>query len=203
MEWIVGDTRDTNRWAWNDPIGEEAENNAWMAYFYLRDSMTLEALCGILGNMSAESHINPLQEQVFDPPVPPVQYRGLGLIQWTPPTSLTDLYGNNPTGDNECQLVLDEITGVVSGRFFPSVQHPEYSYTGAQYLALTDEVEASKAYFWERERGTWSDLRATWATHWKDILSGEPPVPPTPERRGMPLYFYMGKRFKRKKGLIL
>ena len=35
-----------------------------------------------------------------------------------------------------------------------------------------------------------------------EVLTGTPPVPPTPTRhKGMPLYFYMGKKFKQKKGI--
>lgn len=207
MAWIVDDTRNENRHAWTN-YSEQATNNAWEFYNYFVDRMTIEALCGILGNVTAESHINPLQEQVFNTtPLPPQRDRGLGLIQWTPQGDLTEFCDDYHNGNDQCGLIMDEIMGVVGGRFFPSVVHPEYSYSGSEFIALTDIEEATKAYFWERERGTWNQSRVDYANHWYEVFQGEPPVPPVPpvppsKYKGMPLYFYITKRFKRRKGLI-
>lgn len=204
MAWIVDDTRNENRYAWNK-TGTEATNNAWEFYYYFRDLMTVEALCGILGNVTSESGIDPLQEQVFEGELPPQRERGLGLIQWTPQGDLTEFCDDYHKGEDQCGLIWDEITGVVGGRFYPSHDHPEYSYTASEFAQLTDIEIATKAYFYQRERGTWLDTRLTYANHWYEVFQGEPPIPPippTPSRNGMPLYFYITKKFKRKKGLI-
>lgn len=186
MAWVYDDTRNQNRyaWTWNSP---QAINNYWQMYHYFVDSnkMTVQALCGILGNIACESFGNPLQEQKYDStPLPPVNDRGLGLIQWTPQSSLKGSVSNWENGDSQCLLIWNEITGVVSGRFYPSVSHPEYSYSGAEFCALTSEVEAARAYFYERERGTWTtqrETRATWIL--TEVFGGqpEPPTPPSPE----------------------
>lgn len=191
MSWISIDTRNQNRWGWNDPIGAEAENNAKEVWRCLSEYMTVEACCGILGNMSAESHINPMQEQIFNLPLPPQQQRGLGLIQWTPQSSLTEFCDDYTNGDDQCLLIWNELNGYTGGRWLPT---SEYPYTGLEYTQLTDVDLCARAYFEERESGTWSDFRVEWANHWLNIIGGS--------KRRMPLYFYMGKSFKRKKGLI-
>lgn len=204
MAWIYDDTRNQNRYGFASSQCPDAENNAWQVYNYLGGYMTLEALCGILGNISQESYVNPLQEQVFSG-TPPVQnQRGLGLIQWTPQTSLTEFCNDYTKGDDQCELILNEITGYTGGRFYASVTHPEYSYTGQEFMELTDVEIATKAYFWERVRGTWSDARLTDANHWYEVLSGSPPGPgphPTSTHK-MPLYFYIARKLKQKKGLL-
>ena len=206
MAWIYDDTRGQDRHAWaND--SSEAVNNAWEMYRYFitqNPLTTVEALCGIVGNVCAESHIDPWQEQVGSG-------HGFGLIQWTPPTSLTDVFGNPlPTGDDQCSLIFNEIMDnqVMWGggaRWIPTSAYP---YTGQQFSNLTDIYEATRAYFYERERGTWSNSRLTWAAYYYEVFTGSPPptppTPPTPTRTRdkMPLYLYTCKQMRIKKGLI-
>lgn len=202
MAWIYDDTRGQDRHSWANN-SSQAINNAWEMYRYLitqHNMMTVEALCGIVGNVCYESHINPWQEHVGG--------TGFGLIQWTPPTALTDVFNNPlPTGDEQCSLIINEIMDNQQmwgggARWIPTNAYP---YNGTQFCALSSVYEATNAYFYERERGTWSNSRLAWASYYYEVFTGSPPpVPPTPsERTGMPLYFYMGKRFKRKKGLLL
>lgn len=181
MAWVYDDTRNQNRYAWQWD-SNQAINNYWQMYHYFVDTnlMTVEALCGILGNVASESQGNPLQEQVYSGTPPAPNSRGLGLIQWTPQSSLKNYVTNWQDGDQQCLLIYEEITGVVSGRFYPSVTHPEYSYSGTQFCALTSEVEAARAYFYERERGTWSTDRETRATWILTNVFGGQPQPPTP-----------------------
>lgn len=203
MGWIYVDTTNQNFWGWNSYTGSEAENNAREVWSYLQDVMTLEACCGILGNACYESKLNPAQEQVYNTtPLPPQNQRGLGLIQWTPQGDLRN-FVDNPwyDGNNQCQTIVDEITGVITGRWLTTSSYP---YTGQEYMELTDVEEATKAYFYERERGTWNDQRLTLANHWYDILSEEPPVPPVPpqQRSKMPLYMYTLRQARYKKGIL-
>jgi len=196
MGWVYESTRNQNRyaWSWNSA---NAQNNAWQMYYelYATSKMTLEALCGIIGNICCEGLLNPWQEQVYQEGHIPEDEndRGYGLIQWTPQSSLTSLYGIYATGEEQTQLIYDEIMGVVSGRFYPSVSHPEYSYSGQEFCQLTDVEEAAKAYFYERERGTWTDLRKTRGLYYYEVVfQGEPPIPPVPPQyRKMPLWMYL------------
>lgn len=181
MSWVYDDTKGQNRfaWAWNS---NEAINNYWQMYHYFVDSgkMTVQALCGILGNVAHESQGNPWQEQVNSPD------RGFGLIQWTPPSSLTSVYHNQyPTGDEQCLLIWNEIIDnqvwtPAGRRFYPN---HGYNYDAASFCALTDEAEAARAYFWERVRGTNEAIRVSHA-QWilSDVFGGQPqpPTPPSP-----------------------
>lgn len=160
---------------------DEAKNNAYEMYRWFSGVMTLEAMCGIIGNACYESHgLNPAQKQVSSG-------AGWGLIQWTPYSNLVDYVNTWYDGDEQCELILREGRGEVSGRFFASKKHPEYSYSWSQFCQLTDIEEAVKAYLWERERPlekyaqqTLQD-RINMARFYYEYLSGEePPTPPEP-----------------------
>lgn len=61
---------------------EEEINNMVLAYVALRDSdplWTLEAICGVLGNMWRESHLNPGMREIGN-------HNNGGLVGWTPLT---------------------------------------------------------------------------------------------------------------------
>lgn len=201
MSWIYDDTRGQDRHAWSGD-SEQAIQNAWEIYnyFFENDLMSLEAVCGLVGNICAESHINPWQEQVGG--------TGFGLIQWTPPTALTDVFQEElPLGSAQCSLIYNEIMdNRVWGEGARWIPTSTYPYTGQEFCRLGSIEIATRAYFAERERGTWSDSRITWANYYWEVFTGQPPVPPTPPTpstsAGMSLYFYMGRRFKRKKGLL-
>jgi len=206
MTWVYDDTRGQDRFAWGWD-SSQAQQNAWEIYnyFFENDLMSLEAVCGLVGNIAFESRINPWQEEVGG--------SGFGLIQWTPPTALTNVLGSTPTGDAQCSLIYNEIMDNQSiwgggARWIPTTRYP---YSGTQFCALGSIREATQAYFAERERGTWSEARYEYARYYWEVFTGQPtppeppdpPVPPTPSsREGMPLYFYITKKFKRKKGLI-
>lgn len=202
MAWEYDDTRGQDRyaWSWNSA---QAIQNAWEIYnyFFENDLMSLEALCGLIGNIAFESHLNPWQEQVDSTD------NGFGLIQWTPPTALTDVLGNSPLGSAQCSLIYNEImdnTEIWGGgaRWIPT---SDYSYTGAQFCALGDISEATKAYHYERLRGTWSQSRIDYANYYWEVFTGTPPVPPvppTPLRSKMPLLMYTCKLARYRKGIL-
>lgn len=181
MAWISIDTRGQNRQAWGY-YDDRAKNNA-NEFFAFFDNLgaSKEAIAGMLGNISYESQINPGQEEVTSKPV-----KGLGLIQWTPPTDLTE-FVDVPwwDGNHQCQLIVDEGTGYTGGRWYPSPQFG-YEYTWDEFLSLTDVQEATKAYFYERERGTWNDKRLELAEYWYNYIGGK--------RHKMPLYMMLRRK---------
>ena len=59
---------------------DEAKNNMFEIYNILCDSFTIEAICGILGNMNGESGYNPWRWQGDTYNV----HNGYGLVQFTP-----------------------------------------------------------------------------------------------------------------------
>jgi len=160
-------------------MGTKQINNADEMYNLMIGSMTLEALCGIIGNMEAESYLNPGQGELFRNMSP--QY-GLGFIQWTPSGHV----GTNPIQDYAAlvggnwydgNIQIQKILTGEPGSWIPTSAYP---YTWAQFCALTDYEEATKAYFYERERGTWNSVRISYALAWYNHFQGSPPTPPTP-----------------------
>ena len=85
----------------------EMENNADIVIAYFRSQgINDNTIAGILGNMQAESSINPEREEVGG--------QGYGLVQWTPVTVLQNhcaTLGLSPynNGDVQLQVIISEI----------------------------------------------------------------------------------------------
>ena len=179
----------------------QQENNATEFYNYFIDyGATLEAICGMLGNITRESTINPAIKQGNSTSF------GWGLIQWTPATVLTNWckrYGYNwYDGTAQCERIKCEGEGIkgANGYWLPT---SAYSYSWSEFIALTDVTEATKAYLYERERAGVEalDLRLQYASEWYTYFTGSPipPTPPTPplklKRRKMPIYMMLKKNY--------
>lgn len=85
----------------------EMENNADIVIAYYRSlGINDNTIAGILGNMQAESSINPEREEVGG--------QGYGLVQWTPVTVLQNhcaTLGLSPynNGDIQLEVIISEI----------------------------------------------------------------------------------------------
>ena len=66
---------------------EALDNAKYITEYFLDLGWTLNAVCGMLGNMERESWINPGVWQNFDEGN---MSMGFGLVQWTPATNLID-----------------------------------------------------------------------------------------------------------------
>ena len=177
----------------------QMQNNATEFYIYfINYGATLEAICGMLGNIQKESTLNPGIKQGSSISL------GWGLIQWSPSTVLTNwckTYGYNwYDGAAQCDRISCEGEGTkgASGYWLPT---SEYPYSWSEFLALTDVAEATKAYLYERERAGIEalDLRLQYANEWYSYFTGSPvpptpPTPPTPRKRTtMPIYMMLRK----------
>lgn len=177
----------------------QMQNNATEFYIYfINYGATLEAICGMLGNIQKESTLNPGIKQGSSISL------GWGLIQWSPSTVLTNwckTYGYNwYDGAAQCDRISCEGEGTkgASGYWLPT---SEYPYSWSEFLALTDVAEATKAYLYERERAGIEalDLRLQYANEWYSYFTGSPvpptpPIPPTPRKRtSMPIYMMLRK----------
>lgn len=146
---------------------------------------TEQAAAGLLGNIEAESYCNPGQ---FEIGKNKSLRWGMGLIQWTPTQSYWDQYQTNPivaelgsswySGPRQMQFIFGG--DVVS--WIPTMA---YNYSFEHWKLVNNINEATRAYYANRERGTWSDDRLTYAQHWYDEFSGSP-VPPTPTGKFRP-----------------
>lgn len=169
---------------------EEMENNAELvAQYFLERDWSLEAICGMLGNMQSESTVGPgvVEGHATNPPT-----KGYGLIQWTN-TQATTVEQNTLwawihknfndykwwEGDRQCQFIDtdDEENWIATKRFPMSYEQFKKSEKKPTYLAM--------AYFWNRERGTWSIDRAKQAEEWYKYLYGM-----SWNKGGMPIYMY-------------
>lgn len=162
--------------------------NAEYIYSFLRDQgFTKQAACGVLGNMQAESVINPGIWEVKDN----TSY-GYGLVQWTPATKFLNRAVSQGTiaaataaavdalANNAPKTLMDAeleclIWGCTSGgEFFSpasSMQHSGYSMTFANYKASTLSASILAVVFHDHfERSadgtTGLNKRSTYATNW-------------------------------------
>lgn len=173
--------------------GDEMTGNAYMVYsFFSKLGFTYEAIAGLLGNMQAESGINPGRWQNGHGP-------GYGLVQWDPASNYLNWASGqginiddaDQNGDGQCTLInLCESVG----QWLPNSSHG-YTYTWAQFSQLTDVDTAVYAFLWQYERPSQphTENRITYAHYWYDIISsgawgaGDPGTPsgrPEVIRRG-------------------
>lgn len=175
------------------------KNNANEFYNYFHNyGATLESICGMLGNITRESTLNPAIKQGISSNL------GWGLIQWTPATILTNWckqYKYNwYDGTAQCERIKCEGEGTknAGGYWLPTTSYP---YKWSEFIALTDVEKATKAYLYERERAGVEalDLRLKYASEWYKYFTGTPipPTPPTPPTqyvKKMPIYMML-RRF--------
>ena len=151
---------------------------AFMMYFTNR-GFTTESICGMLGNIQVESQLNPGQHQKGG--------SGLGLIQWTPSTILTnwcDTMGLTwYDGDVQCRRIDAEgnKTDGASGYWLNGTGEDGvyYSYTWSEFAALTDVTTALYAYEAQRERAGSPDMtkRLEYAMQWYEYFTNNPVSP--------------------------
>lgn len=188
MSWIVKVGTLSSATALTD---EEKQNNAReFALYFKTKGATLEAICGMLGNIERESQINPgLKERESTS-------SGWGLIQWTPSTIITNYASSKgkqwTDGELQCDKIMSEES---SGDWIPTSQ---YHYSWKEFLALTDVNEATRAYEAERERAgvVAMEERLANANKWFNYLSGTPIIPtPSKKKKKFPIWLMCKKRF--------
>ena len=186
-EWIKG-----NRYL----SQSEMENNAVIIRNFFNDrNYSLEAICGILGNIQQESTVNPGLWQNFQQGSTTL---GFGLVQWTPSTKYTNWANANgyAIDDGDWQLTwIHELT-VPTGQWIPT---PQYNMSWSEFIHSTETPEYLASAFlknFERARDEEEANRRTYARNWYNYLSGIAPVPPSPHpvrllRRNAQLCFFL------------
>lgn len=128
---------------------EEALNNAEIVFSVAKNwGMTKEAICGLLGNMWRESHVNPgLGEEGGT---------GYGLTQWTPKEKLLQrlaVLGLSDNGDNQLKVLERELSDGANNSGSPFSQwYDNGSYTLDAFKKTTDIDFAVEAFCWGYER---------------------------------------------------
>lgn len=170
----------------------EMKNNAYIIYSYLTPKgWSLNAICGMLGNLQRESTINPAIWQGLSQSV----NLGYGLAQWTPSTKYTNWANSKgyaiDDGYKQLEWLDEEMTP--SGEWIPTTDYPisyeEYKHSNESLTYTTT------AFLLNFERAGISALeeRISNANYWYNYLRDLPPTPPHPStpRKGMPLWFYL------------
>ena len=184
----------------------EAYDNAVMAWSIMNSlGWTLAAFCGMWGNVGSESEWNPWRwegDVVLPEGDPRIYYQNshaYGLVQWDWAGKYIDGgvgypgYGPNyadkagSINDGTAQMYFLDATAESSGQYFPYPGKP-YQLSYAQYKAADINQYSVDwlvhAWFWNYERGTWSDLRVRAGNYWYNTLGGiTPPPPPVPGGR--------------------
>ena len=116
---------------WNGLTQDEKETNARLAMTYLRQhGFTIYAAAGIVGNMWAESMMNPGQWEGDT-----AYSGGYGLVQWTPYTLYSTWAGqdweNNGPKEME-RLSYERENGL---EFYPSTTYPQWTWTSFAAMA--------------------------------------------------------------------
>lgn len=161
---------------------------------------TMEAVAGMLGNMQAESSIQPGRWQ-YD--IVGINSNGYGLVQWTPATKYTQWIGisNDPsTMDNNLKRIKWEVANNKQW-----IKTKSYPITFKQFTQSTDTPEnlaAAFLYNYERPRNTSSkeSYRRSRGRYWYNYLYGISP-PPTPEEeeiKRFPWVLYTNKLRKKR-----
>lgn len=175
----------------------EGYDNAVMAWNVMRSlGWSLLAFCGFWGNVQSESGYNPWRWQsdvvlpVGDSRIYYQNGHAYGLAQWDAASKYID-GGVSYTGyapnfsdrtggitDGNAQLHFLEDTAVSSGQYFPN---PNYNYqiSYANYKQMTYPTYsyeyATRAWFYNYERGTWDNARIVACQYWYETLSGVTP----------------------------
>ena len=153
---------------------ESSLNNAKQIYkFFINKGWTRNAICGMLGNMWAESGI-----------VADIDEKsgggGYGLVQWTPKRHLTDWANKNGlnyrTVDTQCRRIQWELEN--GEQFYKTTEFP---LTFKQFVKSTESVSYLAKVFvrnYERPRSPNYEKRAQYANEWCAKVTGSGPVEP-------------------------
>lgn len=192
MAWIYKVTNKAGQMSQSD-----MENNALEVYGQLDSyGWTLNAICGVLGNMTKESYINPAQTQIGYPVG--TMKGGYGLVQWTPASKYKNWATKNGHDITDGYWQLFDLDTQAHGTEY--IKKSAYPLTYSEFKA-SEETPAylTEVFLKNYERAGVEDLqtRVKWANYWYEFLSGEeppePPVPPKPtiERKSMPVYMML------------
>lgn len=142
------------------------------------NNWTLNAVCGMLGNMVQESGINPGAWQIAIDNT----RGGFGLVQWTPGSKVIDWCNSQSisylNGENQCiRIDYEKANGL---QYYQTTAFP-MSFTAYTQSTETPEYLA-EAWLKNYERAGVAALttRQQWARYYYDLLEGETPEPPDP-----------------------
>ena len=179
----------------------QMQKNARYIYAYLRaKGWTLEAIAAMLGNMEAESTINPGIWENLDAGN---TNGGFGLVQWTPATKYFTWCEDNNLSPTDIDANLQRILYEVENRlqWIPTAAHDMTFQEFTQSAAAVETL--AKAFLLNYERpGDQSEsvqeYRAELARYWYDYLmgSGGVIIPSNRRKRGFNFVLFGRKQWR-------
>lgn len=177
MSWVYHITN-----AYGSMTQTEMESNANEIYaqLYSNYGWTVNAICAVLGNMQAESSINPAQTQ-HGYSVDSMS-GGYGLVQWTPASKIKNwLQANNHSlysGYWQVYCMANESYGQ---EYYPTTDFPmtydEFKHSGESVAYLTEVFLKN----YERAGVEALSTRISYAEDWYRYLMGTEPPEPSPD----------------------
>lgn len=180
----------------------EMENNAQIIYYYFSArGWTTEAISAMVGNMQAESTVNPALWEGMSP----YGSSGYGLVQWTPYTKFSNWYGTGweTAYDGELDRIMYELNNGLQwdpARGDGETGSGTFYMTFAQFTTSTLPVATLAnqwCYKYEYPATRPQPIRGQYAEAWYQFFSGLPPVPPVPpvvKKKKFPIWL-LNKRF--------
>lgn len=172
---------------------EQSIHNATIVYdYFIDEGWTIEAVCGMLGNMEKESGVNPgIYQYTLDPPNLDL---GFGLVQWTPASDYLEWSGGSEDGYKQLERIVYELEN--GEQYIPTNKHPLTFEEFINSHLPPYELAVAFKYNYERNASDDSIERGRNAEKWYTYFTGE--IPPKPIIRGnkrkMPLYMYNSLR---------
>lgn len=167
----------------------EMENNAKLfSDYFLSKGWSLNAICGMLGNIQTESNINP---GIWEGLIEGNLEGGYGLVQWTPATKYINWAGSNyQDGYKQCDRIIyekDNSLQWISTSLYP-MTFEEFSTSDLPVELLADMFLKN----YERPFDDNQPIRGTQALYWYEFLKGSTP---TIKAKKMKWIYYMKRRF--------
>lgn len=155
-------------------------NAAYISKFLTAAGWTINAICGMLGNMQAESSLNPGRWQSEDVGNTSLGY---GLVQWTPATKYLDwCNANNITDPSEMDSNLRRIIYELQNNI-QWIPTDEYNLSFEEFSKSSEDVEYLASAFlkcYERAGVEVEETRKSNARAWYELyISGDLPTNPS------------------------
>lgn len=173
---------------------EQKQINALYIYNYLIDKgWTINAICGMLGNMQSESSINPGR---WESDIPNNLSKGYGLVQWTPATKYINwLNSKDPTTmNNNLSRIIYELENNLQW-----IATSSYNYSFQEFSKSTDTAYNLAMAFlanYERPLDPNQPLRGEQAENWFTYLGGiNPPPIETNNKKKFKFLLFKRKRY--------
>lgn len=166
-DWIIGNFHLTRA---------QSENNGIIVYeTCMSNGWTVEAVSGMLGNMSSESGVNP---GIFQSLKWMNMSGGFGLTQWTPATKYINWAGANwYSGDREMERIFYEVERNLQWFSNPNAPIVRPPLNFKEFTQSTESPETLANYFlwyYEHPAVTINPARGKRALEWYEFLYGRP-----------------------------